>query len=197
MPQHPGIILVIDPDETAARELADLLHRREGPPRCLISSRVRDAESILRSEAVDWLFIRISVWDDYQFLTPNLPQLPRRVVFLSGRNEKCTAHLALAVDGHLQPPYRPGQLAKAWNKLSDPHFVARPLDFFFVKSRARFEPVRYCDIRQVSLQNGRLQVETRYGEYQISGSLLAFQDRVPVPLILARRGWLVNEAFSV
>jgi hypothetical protein len=194
MPRNLSTILLIDPDETAARELAVLLNARSGPPRLFVAAGVSAAEFILRTEVIDWLFIRIIVWDDYQQLVSSLPSRPRRVVFLSGRNEKCTAHLASAVDGHLQPPYRNGHLIRVWNRLSDPQFVPRPLDIFFVKTRARFEPVRYGDLRQVVLERG-LEVQTRFEDYRISGSLQAFQSRLPIPLILIRRGVLVNEGF--
>src|SRR6185437_7582162 len=132
-------ILLIDPDETAARELADLLENRAHPPKVMMASDVRRAEPMLRTVVFDWMFIRIIVWDDYQRLRPLLPMSPRRVVFLSGRMEKCTAHLL-----------------RIWNKWMEPHFVPRPLDIFFVKSRARFEPVRYGDLRQVDVENGKL-----------------------------------------
>jgi len=194
MSRNLTIILLIDPDETAARELAGLLNTRTGPPRLFVASEVRTAEAILHSEAIDWLFIRIILWDDYQRVVSSLAARPRRVVFLSGRNEKCTTHLPLALDGHLQPPYRPGHLIRVWNRLSDPQFTPRPLDIFFVKSRARFEPVRYGDLRQVVLQHG-LEVQTRYGDYRTSGSLQAFQSRLPIPLALVRRGCLVNENY--
>ena len=191
----PSTILLIDPDETAARELAGLLNTRPGPPRLFVAAGVSSAEFFLRTEVIDWLFIRIIVWDDYQQLVSSLPSRPRRVVFLSGRKEKCTAHLPLAVDGHLQPPYRNGHLIRIWNRLTDPQFIPRPLDIFFIKSRARFEPVRYGDLRQVVLEGG-LQVQTRDTDYRITGSLQAFQDRLPISLTLIRRGCLVNEGFA-
>jgi DNA-binding LytR/AlgR family response regulator len=124
-----------------------------------------------------------------------LPNLPRHVVFLSGRNEKCTGHLASAVDGHLQPPYRAGHLAKIWNRMTDPNFAALPLDIFFIKCKARYQPVRYCDIREVSRESGQLRIETRDAEYLVAGSLQAFQERLPVPLAHTSRGCLVNEAY--
>ena len=179
----------------AARELADVLRNRPDPPRLWVAHSVASADMILRTQPVDWLFIRIILWDDYQRLRPVLMHAPRGVVFLSGRNEKCTAHLSLALDGHLQPPYRSGHLVRIWNLWMDPHFVRRPLDILFVKSRARFEPVRYCDIWQVEVEGGGLQVQTRHADYRVSGSLQAFQDRLPVTMTMIRRGCLVNERF--
>jgi hypothetical protein len=189
-------ILIIDPDEIAAHELADLLQNRPEPPRLWVASDVRTAEGILRSQRVEWLFIRIIAWDDYQRLRPTLVGMGARVIFLSGRNEKCTAHLPLAVDGHLQPPYRNGHLVRIWNRWMDPRFVERPLDIFFVKSRARFEPVRYGDLQQVEVEYGKLRLQTRHAEYSVSGSLQAFQERLPVSLTMIRRGCLINEGFG-
>ncbi|HXD76886.1 MAG TPA: hypothetical protein VN616_03710 [Puia sp.] len=189
-------ILLIDPDETAARELADLLENRAHPPKVMMASDVRRAEPMLRTVVFDWMFIRIIVWDDYQRLRPLLPMSPRRVVFLSGRMEKCTAHLPLAVDSHLRPPFRPGHLLRIWNKWMEPHFVPRPLDIFFVKSRARFEPVRYGDLRQVDVENGKLRLLTRYADFEVNGSLQGFQNRLPISLAMVRRGCLVNEFYQ-
>jgi DNA-binding LytR/AlgR family response regulator len=189
-------ILLIDPDEIAARELAELLKNRPNPPKLWVAHSVASAETILRTEPVEWVFIRIILWDDYQRLRPTLLVSPRGVVFLSGRSEKCTAHLSLALDGHLQPPYRSGHLVRTWNRLMDPHVVRRPLDFIFVKSRARFEPVRYSDIWQVEVESGGLLVQTRHRDYRVSGSLQAFQERLPVAMTMVRRGCLVNEGFG-
>jgi DNA-binding LytR/AlgR family response regulator len=189
-------VLIIDPDEMAARELADLLRNRPKPPRLWMAPDVRTAEGILRSQRVEWLFIRIIVWDDFQRLRPTLVGAGPRVIFLSGRNEKCTAHLSQAVDAHMQPPYRSGHLVRIWNRWMDARFVERPLDIFFIKSRARFEPVRYGDLQQVEVENGKLRLQTRHAEYSVSGSLLAFQERLPVSLTMIRRGCLVNEGFG-
>ena len=197
MPDNQNLytIILIDPDETAAGELATLLHNRQEDLRVLVYGSVREAASMLREEAVEWLFIRITAWDDYQLLAHSLSHLPRRIVFLSGRNEKCTQHLALAVDGHLQPPYRAGHLAKIWNRMTDPYFTAMPLDIVFIKCKARYRPVRYCDIREVSRESGQLRIETRDADYLVAGSLQAFQERLPVPLAHTSRGCLVNEAY--
>jgi DNA-binding LytR/AlgR family response regulator len=188
-------ILLIDPDEMAARELAELLMNRPEPPKLWVTTSVASAEPILRTQPVDWLFIRIIVWDDYQRLRPTMIRAAKGVVFLSGRNEKCTAHLASAVDGHLQPPYRSGHLVRIWNRWLGAGFMPRPLDVFLVKSRARFEPVRYSDIWQVEVDSGGLRLQTRDAEFRVSGSLQAFQDRLPVTMTMVRRGCLVNECF--
>ncbi|HUB59644.1 MAG TPA: hypothetical protein VL978_03015 [Puia sp.] len=193
MAWNSSSILLIDPDEAAARELAELLMNRPEPPKLWVAGSVAGAEQILRTQPVEWLFIRIVVWDDYQRLRPTLIRSPKGVVFLSGRNEKCTAHLASAVDGHLQPPYRPGHLVRIWNRWLGAGFTPRPLDVLFVKSRARFEPVRYGDIWQVEVDGGGLRVRTRDAEYRVSGSLQAFQERLPVRMTMVRRGCLVNE----
>ena len=117
-------ILLIDPDEAAARELTELLRNRTDPPKVWVAGSVASAEMILRSQPIEWLFIRIILWDDYQRLRPTLVAAPRSVVFLSGRNEKCTLHLSLALDGHLQPPYRSGHLVRIWNRWMGAGFAA-------------------------------------------------------------------------
>jgi hypothetical protein len=189
-------IILIDGDEMAAGELVALLRNRPESLRVLIYGTVREAANVLREGGIEWLFIRIAVWDDYQLLAHTLPNLPGRVVFLSGRNEKCTGHLASAVDGHLQPPYHAGHLAKIWNRMTDLHFTPMPLDIFFIKCKARYQPVRYCDIREVCRESGQLRIDTRDAEYLVAGSLQAFQGRLPVPLAHTSRGCLVNEAYE-
>lgn len=188
-------LLLIDPDDAAARELAELFVNRPEPPKLWVARSVASAELILRTQPLEWLFIRIVAWDDYQRLRATLVHAPQRVVFLSGRNEKCTAHLSSALDGHLQPPYRPGNLVRIWNRWMGGGFIPRPLDIFFIKSRARFEPVRYGDIWQVEVEGSGLCVQTRHADYRVSGSLQAFQDRLPVPMSMVRRGCLVNECY--
>ena len=189
-------ILLIDPDEVAARELTELLRNRPDAPKVWVAGSVASAEMILRSQPIEWLFIRIIAWDDYQRLRPTLVAAPRGVIFLSGRNEKCTAHLSLALDGHLQPPYRCGHLVRIWNRWLGAGFTARPLDIVFIKSRARFEPVRYSDIWQVEVEGGGLRVQTRHADYRVSGSLQAFQERLPPTMTMVRRGRLVNACFG-
>jgi hypothetical protein len=189
-------ILLIDPDEAAARELTELLRNRPDPPGVWVAGSVASAEMILRSQPIEWLFIRIIVWDDYQRLRPTLVGGPRGVVFLSGRNEKCTSHLTLALDGHLQPPYRSGHLVRIWNRWMGAGFLPRPLDIVFIKSRARFEPLRYGDIWQVEIEGGGLLVQTRHADYHVSGSLQAFQERLPATMTMVRRGCLVNACFG-
>ncbi|HLI94133.1 MAG TPA: hypothetical protein VKU83_11000 [Puia sp.] len=195
MPWTRSTILIIDHDDTAAAELAGLLKNRPQPPAVFVAPGVGTAEPVLRTESIDWMFIRIIAWDDFQRLRPLLLSAPRRVVFLSGRNEKCTAHLPLVLDSHLQPPYRSSHLVRAWNKWMDPLFIPRPLDIFFIKSRARFEAVRYGDLRQVEVEDGKLRLSTRHADYQVTGSLQAFRDRLPISLALVRRGCLVNEFY--
>lgn len=189
-------ILLIDPDEVAARELAELLVNRPDPPKLWVAGSVTGAEAILRTRAIEWVFIRIIFWDDYQRLRSTLITRPKGVVFLSGRKEKCTAHLSEALDGHLQPPYRSGHLVRIWNRWMGAGFVFRPLDIVFIKSRARFEPVRYGDILQVAVEGAGLNVYTRFKDFRVSGSLQAFQERLPVSLTMVRRGCLVNECFD-
>jgi hypothetical protein len=195
MPQHPTI-LVIDPDTAASRELSDLLLNLPGPPRICISMDVRPASLLLASERVDWLFIRLGEWDAYQLMAARAAQKARHVVFLSGRSEKCTRHLRFVLDGHLQPPYRASQVARICNRLSAPDFTARPLDFFFLKTKGRYIPIRYRDLQEVRRSWSKLHIKTRTADYETTGSLAAFQGRLPIPLTPVRRGLLVNEAFD-
>src|ERR1700722_2535044 len=196
-PVQPTILLV-DNDAAASRELGALLldrlpGQKAGPPRLYLAAGVAAAAETIRDERLDWLFIRITEWDAYQHIAFASPLPPPRVVFLSGRAEKCTEHLPLVVDAHLQPPYNAGRLAKIWNRLTGPGFDPRPLDFFFLKNHALYETIRYRDLQQVRKVWGELRVQTRDMEYRMSGSLNAFQERLPIPLARVRRGWLVNE----
>ena len=210
-------IVIIDSDPTAAQELQTLLLNRPAPSTpintpstsaILISPSVAAASKTLEP-AVDWPFIRIKQWDDYQLLTYGPPAsvlaAPRvhtgryaytRVIFPSGRNEKRTEHRRLDLDAHLQPPFRATRLAKIWAKLSNHAFTPRPLDFFFLKHQARYITIRYPDLYQVHRLGRELWIENRHAEYHITSSLAAFQVRLPIPLSTLRRGWLVNEAYE-
>jgi hypothetical protein len=200
----------------------------ENLPDVLVYPTVESAAKTLEAGRIDWLFIRINQWDEYQHVvakrkTPthrpyqqgpaNQPQQTDQnvdqyghenkiqgtrphTVFLSGHAEKCTDHLDTVLDAHLQPPYRASRLAKIWNRLSDRDFTPRPLDFFFLKTHARYIPIRYSDLCQVQTFGRELWIETRHTEYRITTSLAAFQARLPIPLARVRRGWLVNEAYD-
>jgi DNA-binding LytR/AlgR family response regulator len=162
----------------------------------MTATSVLAAEHVLHCQQLDGLFIRISVWDNYQRLVPTLARRPSRVVFLSQRRENCTEHLAGMLDAHLKPPYSAARLARIWDRLSSPTFQPRPLDFFFLKTECRYSIIRYGDLRQVRWRNGRLQIYTRLGDYEVAGSLLAFQARLPTALTRASRNWLVNETYQ-
>jgi DNA-binding LytR/AlgR family response regulator len=123
-------------------------------------------------------------------------QVTPKVVFLSGRADKCTSHLESILDAHLQPPYRASRLAKAFKKLSGPDFTPQPLDFFFLKTHARYTPIRYEDLVQVERRRRDLLIETRQTEYRITSTLAAFQNRLPIPLSRVRRGKLINEQYN-
>jgi DNA-binding LytR/AlgR family response regulator len=192
----PPTILVIDSDAAAGRELSALLLDQPGPPRLFVSLGVNAATDVLATEQIDGLFIRISQWDEYQLLVARLTHPPARVVFLSGRMEKCTGHLGFLLDAHLQPPYRASKVAKCWSKLLSPDLARRPLDFFFLKTQARYVPIRYSELKQVRRFYNELRIQTRATEYRITGSLAAFQARLPIPLARVRRGLLVNEAYE-
>ena len=153
-------------------------------------------ENALLIEGMDWLFIRIALWDQYQLLAPLLVRPPKKVVFLSPATGHNTGNLPERVDAHLKAPYSSARLSKVWERLSHPKFTARPLDFFFLKTRFRYEVVRYRDLHQVCMWKGRLQIFTRKGEFETRGSLTGFQARLPIPLARVRRGWLVNEAYQ-
>jgi DNA-binding LytR/AlgR family response regulator len=200
---RPATILIIDSDAAAGRELSEILLNRtpagKTPPNVIVSLDVKPAADLLATEPVDWLFIRINQWDDYQrlvFTHQPCTHVYTRVIFLSGRAEKRTDHLHLDLDAHLQPPHRAGRLAKVWNKLSDPDFTPQPLDFFFLKVQARYIPIRYPDLYQVQRFGRECWIETRQTEYRITANLSAFQARLPIPLTRIRRGWLVNEAYQ-
>ena len=75
-------------------------------------------------------------------------------------------------------------------------FTPQPLDFIFLKNKSRYLPVRYSDLKQVRRVFHELHIQTRQAEYIITGSLPAFQARLPIPLVRVRRGLLVNEAFD-
>jgi DNA-binding LytR/AlgR family response regulator len=169
---------------------------RPGRPNVVVSLDVAAASEMLGTEPVDWLFIRINCWDDYQHIAAANKNLAPKVVFLSGWAEKCTEHLAFTLDAHLQAPYRAGRLSKVLKRLSALDFTPRLLDFFFIKTHARFIPVRYCDLHQVRRIGWTLWIETRQTEYRVTGSLSAFQARLPIPLARVRRGLLVNEAYD-
>lgn len=188
--------LIIDPDTEAAGRIADWLTARPERPEVTTATSIRAGQHCLETEAVDWLFIRISAWDDYQRIAPTLRHQPKRLVFLSGFGENGAQKLDSLLDAHLTSPFQPAQLLRTWIRLSAPTYQLPPLDFFFLPSAGTYVLIRYADLREVRRMGARLQVETRYGAYKTSGSLTAFQARLPIPLTLVDPGWLVNESYQ-
>jgi hypothetical protein len=188
--------LVIDPDVHASNQLAELILERRERPEVMTATGVAVAERALHAEQIDWLFIRISVWDDYQRLAPTLHHVPARVVFLSPGQDNCTGNLPELLDAHLKPPYSAAKIARIWGRLTHAAFRPRPLDFFFLKAQYQYVIIRYADIRQVRRRGAKLQIFTRTGDFEIYGSLIEFQARLPVPLSRTGRNWLVNEGYG-
>jgi DNA-binding LytR/AlgR family response regulator len=196
---HTPTILIIDPDAAAAQELHGLLEKKYPASRIIVSPDIQTIKNQLSFQSIQWLFIRIICFDDFQQVTykSRHQHPPPKTIFLSSATEKCTGHLDFILDGHLQAPYRPGRLGKVMKKMSDPAFIPQPLDFFFLKYKARYTPIHYHDLYQVQQFKRELWIETRQTEYRITASLAAFQARLPIPLTRIRRGWLVNEAYTV
>jgi DNA-binding LytR/AlgR family response regulator len=186
--------LVIDHDREAAAELTRLLET-EGLARVVAtaSSVAAATEGLyLRGgPPIDCLFIRIGEWDSFLQRRAAFPEEPLTIVFLSGREEKCTRHLPGEVDFHLQPPFRASRLAAIFRRRSSAGFRPRPLDFFFLKVLCRYHAIRFDDILEVRARGGLLTVLLKAGEYTVTGSLTQFQHRLPVPSERVCRGVLL------
>jgi DNA-binding LytR/AlgR family response regulator len=183
--------LVIDEDAEAGEELrAGLVKARQVA--CLgVSVSVPAAIETFPVGGVDCLFIRITLWDDYQKIVGFLQNPPRLVVFLSGRTEKCTEFLPREVDFHLQPPYSRATLAACLDRMLSPFFKPRALQFFFLRVNCRFHAVPYGSLQSVVSKGNYLTVRTDRDEYQIVGSLANFQRRLPIGFARVGRGIMV------
>jgi hypothetical protein len=193
--QNPTV-LVIDPDVHTSNGLAALLLDRRERPDVMTATSVQVAEHALQTEYIAWLFIRISLWDDFQRTAAGLPQPPDRIVFLSPAHENYTGDLPELLDAHLKPPYSAAKIARIWDRLTHPSFRPRPLDFFFLKTDGHYHIIRYQDLRQVRRHRGKIQIFTRIGDFEVIGSLVDFQARLPVPLTRVGRNWLVNHSYT-
>ena len=186
--------LIIDPDREMAAELTRLLHEGGLARVVATASSVSAATGglFLRGQpAIDCLFIRIREWDAFLQHRAAFPDGPLPVVFLSGREEKCTRHLSAEVDFHLQAPFRLSRLAAIFRQLRCPDFLPRPLDFFFLKVLCRYHAIRFDDILEVRARNGLLTVLLKDAEYTVTGSLTQFQQRLRVPSERVRGGILL------
>jgi DNA-binding LytR/AlgR family response regulator len=187
-------VLIIDNDREAAAELTRLLDV-EGLARVVATASSVAAATgglYLRGEpSIDCLFIRIQEWDEFLRHRAAFPDGPLTIVFLSGREEKCTRHLAGEVDFHLQPPFKPSRLTAIFKRRLSPGFEPRPLDFFFLKVLCRYHRVRFDDIVEVRVHGKLLTVRLTDEEYTVTGSLTEFQHRLRVPSERVRRGVLV------
>jgi hypothetical protein len=120
MPDVPTAVLIVDPDIAAAEELAALLAGRPERPEVMMATSVAAAEAVLLAGEMDWLFIRITLFPDYQKLVSSLDRPPRKLVFLWGREENSSWKFAELIDAQLKPPFSAGELRKIWERLSKP-----------------------------------------------------------------------------
>jgi DNA-binding LytR/AlgR family response regulator len=187
-------VLIIDHDREAAAELTRLLDT-EGLARAVAtaSSVAAATEGLyLRGRpSIDCLFIRIQEWDWFLQHRAAFPDGLLTVVFLTGREEKCTRHLAGEVDFHLQPPFRANRLAAIFRRRSSASFEPTPLDFFFLKVLCRYHRVRFADLLEVRTNGRLITIQTVDHEYTVPGSITQFQHRLPVPSERVRRGVLL------
>jgi DNA-binding LytR/AlgR family response regulator len=183
--------LVIDEDAEAGEELRAGLAKAHQVACLGVSVNVPAAIESFPVGGVDCLFIRITLWDDYQKTVGFLPSPPRLVVFLSGRTEKCAHFLQGEVDFHLQPPYGRAALAACLERMASPFFTPRSLQFFFLRVNCRYHAVPYGSLQNVMSKGNYLKVRTDQAEYLIVGSLASFQQRMPITFLRVARGVLV------
>jgi hypothetical protein len=119
MPDSSLVVLIIDPDLAAAEELAALLADRPERPEVMASTSVLAAENALRTGEMDWLFIRLEVWADYEKLAASLDRPPRKIVFVSGRDKKIPWKFTELLDAHLKYPYSAEGVEEVWERLSE------------------------------------------------------------------------------
>jgi DNA-binding LytR/AlgR family response regulator len=180
---------IIDHNRDAAQSLRDLL-QTEGYGQVLgTSATVAD----WAGQPVDCLFIRITAWDDYLWWRAvQHRQGAGAIIFLSGRYERCTRHLPELIDFHLKPPYRASRLAGVLRRTQDPDFHRRSLDLFFLKADYRFQPIYFSKLLYVQGHSGgTLDVRTSDREYTVSGTLGAFERRLPIRWQRVNRSLLV------
>lgn len=182
---------IIDHNREAAESLSELLETQGYSQVLGTSASVAD----WAGQPVDCLFIRITAWDDYLWWrATSRRQGATAIVFLSGRYEKCTQHLPEQIDFHLKPPYRASRIAGVLRRIADPDFPRRSLDLFFLKADCRFEPIWFQDLLYVrGSGGGTIDIRTSDREYAVSGTLGAFQRRLPIPWQRANRSLLVAQ----
>jgi two-component system, LytTR family, response regulator LytT len=171
--------LLINEDESALHELADLLSHQRQVSGTFTADSVSSARKILAEQKIDLLFLRVKAWDEYRKILPLLSVPPPIVIFLSGPKERSTLRLEKEVDFHLSSPYRASAINSLFARLNDPSFVPRALDFFFLKADRQYYAVAFSTLRAVSSKGRMLTVQTDHAAYQIAGTLSGLQDRLP------------------
>jgi len=187
----PKTVCIIDPDMAAADELAAILEEMGRTGMVAIADTVVTAMDVLWKEPVDLLFIRIGEWDNYRKVAPLLPHAPERIVFLSGRTDKCTANLSGEVDAHLQPPYRASHVRKCIQRFADPEFRPRSHAFFFLRVDCRYHAIPLDSLQWVRTRGHKLIIQTDTERYEVFGTLDKLQQRLPVSFTRAGRGLLI------
>jgi DNA-binding LytR/AlgR family response regulator len=184
-------VCIIDHDLAAADELAAILEDHGLERSVGIAASVPAAMDILWKGTVDLLCIRIAHWDDYRKVAPLLPHLPERIVFLSGRTDKCTANLPNEVDAHLQPPYKASHVRKCLQRFADPVFRPRSQAFFFLRVDCHFHAIPLDSLQWVRTRGHQLIIQTDKERYEVFGTLDQLQQRLPVYFTRVGRGLLI------
>jgi hypothetical protein len=184
---------IIDDDRQAVTQLLALLSDQQlcRPYGC--ATTVPGAIELLLNQPVDILFIRVDYWDDWLKERRQLPRTPAHTVFLSRRSDRCCKSLIREIDFHLQPPYEPRQLDTVFQLLINPFFIARPLDFFFLRVGCRYHVIYFSALRSIESKSGSLTIKTSSNEFTVTGTLAAIQRRLPMRLNRASRSILLNK----
>jgi hypothetical protein len=190
------ICLIVDDDLVSTRDLITVLETQRYARPIGLATTGSGALELLQTVHADWLFIRITVWDDYRNRAALLRQPPTRVIFLSDRGEKCTQDLPTEVDFHLQPPYRVSGVGKLARRLTDPATPIRSLDVLFLRVACRFRAIPIERLQSVRSRRGFLEIETDDATYIVAGSLAQFQQRLPPCFTRVKRGLLVAHAYD-
>jgi DNA-binding LytR/AlgR family response regulator len=188
---HPKpLCLIIDSDRTAVDKLSALLQPHAGL--VWTATQARLMQDALQKHPFDCIFIRIDEWDEYRMIARDLSRPPATIVFLSGQCEKCAAYLSTELDFHLQPPYYSASIDRLFARRSDPAFQPRPLDFFFLKNKCRYQVIYFSTVQTIHAKGRSVTIQTDTDEYTITGSLSRLQERLPPLFHRINRNWLIN-----
>jgi DNA-binding LytR/AlgR family response regulator len=168
--------LIIDDNSKTTSSLCRLLDAWPGIGNIHRAVQPYMVRSLMATEKISIVFIRVRLWDFRQF--ENLEEIPL-VVFLHGGKDKLTTQPGTNVQYALREPYNPHDLSIMMRRIEEESIAEAP-DFIFLRYDSRFHKTMFSDIEMIERKEGSyLRFFMNYGSWLLPGTLPGWLAKLP------------------